>query len=72
MENYDLLFIILCVLFIVILTIGICLKLYTKRRLRDIDAFQGIVRKKDCTGKPIAIQIDFINNKQISRREISK
>lgn len=61
MENYDLLFIVLCVLFIVILTAGICIKLYTKSRLKDIDAFQGIVKKKDCIGKPVAIQVDFMN-----------
>ncbi len=72
MGNYDLLFIILCALFVVILTAGICIKLYTKRRLKDIDAFQGIVKKKDCIGKPVAIQVDFMSIDWINKGGISK
>lgn len=66
MENYNLLFIILCILFVVILAVGICLKIYTKRRLSDIDAFQGIVKKKDFIGKSVAIKVDFSSGKNIN------
>ncbi len=72
MEDYTALLWILCALFAVILAAGICIKRYTKRRLRDIDAFQGIVKKKDCIGKPVAIQVDFTDYKKINKRGLQK
>lgn len=63
--NHDMiLFIFLCVWFIGNLTTGICLKKYTKRRLNDIDAFQGIIKKKDCLKNPVVIQIDVSDDKK--------
>ncbi len=55
--NGMLIHIILCILLGIILCIGFALKRYTKRRLNDIDAFQGIMKKKDYLKSVIVVEI---------------
>lgn len=55
--NGILIYIILCVSLGIILCIGFVLKRYTKRRLDDIDAFQGIMKKKDYLKSVVVVKV---------------
>lgn len=64
MDFQIILLIILSVSFLVILIIGILLKRYTKRKLNDIDGFQGIIKQKDIIGKSVAVEIKNIDDRK--------
>lgn len=60
----EILYAVLWCVFFVVVVIGFFLKRYTKRRLEEIDGFQGIVQKKDCPQKAIAVEIKVMQEKE--------
>lgn len=56
MSEKEILLIVLAALLVLIVVVGCLLKRFTKRRLREIDGFRGVFRKKKCRGTSLGVE----------------